>query len=264
MFTRIWASRMDTIVTPLGEEVVSLPVFLTETALDYAYANIVNLDSNNGVVGSFTTNPLFRFIRFYETYEASDLDERLPTLYVGYKEAKARFGVNILTPQFQPLAWWCASPKEDGMRFLKGFQEFLAQIAPALVQDIKTIRTDPVFGPALDSADLVKLFNEHKILVTYLRRGGIHIYTANGNVLVLDAVLYGAYGVDIDRLKIYLKANSSHYHDDENDAIYHFFTNRFEYDPAQVCKYIPYLIWVKVRGQNTDVAVIESKQIVQA
>ena len=126
------------------------------------------------------------------------------------------------------------------------------------------MRTDPVFGPAFKSSDLLELFAKDEMLVCYLRRGGIHIYCTSGVILTLDAVLYGAYGVDVDRLKVYLKANSRHYHDDEKDAIYHFFTNSFEYDPAKVCKYIPYLIWVKARAQSASIALAESKQIVHA
>ena len=44
--------------------------------MDYVYANIVNLEPGDAVVQSFETNPLFRFIRFYPTYD----DPRLDTL----------------------------------------------------------------------------------------------------------------------------------------------------------------------------------------
>ncbi len=245
MFTPFLTSSLDISL----DTVVYLPDFLPENVVDYAYANIVNMDADNPVVHSFETNPIFRFIRFYDTYEvAGELDSRLPTLYVGYKQAKTRFQVNILTPKFAPQGWWCASPEEDPMRFLKGFQDFLAQIAPALVQGLKVLRSDPVFGPAKNSAELLALLQEHTPLVTYLRRGAYHVYTQTGKILALDSVLYAAYGTQGDGLRNWLKEHSEHFYDDENNSIYHFFTNTFEYDPAEVSKYIPFLIWVKARG----------------
>lgn len=235
---------------------------IDEHTVEYSYANIVNIEINNPVVISFDTNPIFRFIKFYDSYnDISNLDTRLPTLYVGYKKAKEVFGVNVLTQKFESLAWWCPSPEEDSMRFLKGFKEFLSEIALALVKDLQVFRTDPIFGPAINSIELLQLLNKDELLVSYLRNGAFHLYTSGDKVIILDAVLYQTYGVDVKRLKIYLKENSRHYYDDENNAIYHFFTNSFEYDPAKVCKYIPYLIWVKARVQG-DIATNSATKLV--
>ena len=215
--------------------------------MDYAYANIVNMSPEDPVVQSFETNPLFRFIKFYSEYDDPLLDTSIPTLYVGYKEVKKRFKVDILKQQMGPTLWWCASPKEDSMRFLKGFQEFLGQIPPALVSHLEVERTDPIFGPAKSPKELLTLLRENTLSVSYLRKGVFHIYTGAEKVLVFDTRLYAVFDVDAQRLKEFVKNNSAYYYDDENDAVFHFFTNRFEYDASEASRYIPYLIWLKVR-----------------
>lgn len=220
---------------------------LSEFIMQCTYANIVNIENDDTVVNSFITNPIFRFIKFYKEYDDPSLDKSLPTLYVGYREVKQRFEINILEGKINDLSWWCPSPEEDAMRFLKGFQTFLSEIPSALVQNIRTIRTDPVFGPAKNGRELLDMLNEYGMLVTYLRQGAYSIYTKTGEVLIVDEVLYGAYGIKTDKLKAYLAENSNHFHDDENDSVYHFFTNRFEYSSTEVCKYIPYLIWIKAK-----------------
>jgi hypothetical protein len=216
------------------------------------YANIVNLDPNNGVVQSFTTHPLFHFIRFYPDYDDPSLDPTLPTLYVGYREVKSRHKIDILRPQFAPMSWWVASPQEDAMRFLKGFQAFMTGIAPALVEGLTVTRSDPFFGPAYDSADLLGLLTADELLVAYLRRDTLYLYTAADRVLVLDLTFYQAFGVQGKKLTAYVREHCRHYHDDSNNAIYHFFVNKFEYGPSEVSKYIPYLIWLKVRTPTTE------------
>lgn len=218
--------------------------------MDYAYANIVNMKSDNGVVQSFVTNPLFRFIKFYADFDSPELDESLPTLYVGYKQAKTRFKLDVLNPKLSALSWWCPSPEEDAMRFLKGFQSFLTLIAPSLVESLVIEQTDPIFGPAKSSKELLNLLRGQKLEVSYLRSGIFHIYTSEEKVLVFSTHLYaGLAGTDEEKLRLYIKESSTHYYDDANNAIFHFIRNCFDFQATEVPNYIPYLIWLKVKGK---------------
>ena len=179
----------------------------------------------------------------------SKIIEGLPTLIVGYDYVNKHYpDFDITNICLGPNLYWTFKRTERRDKYEEDLNWFIRKAYLDKVKDIIYISVDPIQYKENTIVKILKKIHQIHVKISYLKGDMVFIY-GDKFIFGVDLNLLSYMGVNVDKIKNKIRANS--YHFLENDSIFIEYKKVIELLDNKVI-YIPYLYHLKNEENNTN------------
>lgn len=210
-------------------------------------ANIYNCTEESIIYDDIKENKFFKYLNFVS--ETKNINKKLPTLFVDYKNTKTLFNkeFDINNNKINNKNYYCFSFEESKKLFHKQFLEFLNKLEEFIFIDKKYNIIDTIFTSDINSEE--KLINHIHHLdfdMVFESRNVLYFYNIKTDITYgLDLLFFNYLGYNINNIKNGVVEKNVKLISDKNRKINTFFTNLFPMFDETIDRYIPFLISLK-------------------
>lgn len=211
-------------------------------------ANVYNCTEESIVYDDIKENKFFKYLNFVS--DTKNINKKLPTLFIGYKNTKELFNKNfdINNNKINIKNYYCFSFEESKKLFHKQFLEFLNKLEEFIFVDKKYSIIDTIFTKNVNSEDnLISYLNQLSIDMVFESKNLLYLYDIEKDITHgLDLLFFNYLGYNVNNIKKCLIEKNIKYITDENKKINHFFINLFPMFDETIDRHIPFLMSLKV------------------